>query len=113
MYWKHFLSLSQSWSLIHTGYNELFLKAGAELGLGEGGSEEKEEEEEGRSVRRKRRGERSRGEVAMVGPTEPAVEKRRTEVGHNARVCPWASARPSRMQAPLPPLCSYLLITNN
>ena len=47
MYWKHFLSLSQSWSLIHTGYNELFLKAGAELGLGEGGSEEKEEEEEG------------------------------------------------------------------
>ena len=74
------MSLSQSWSLIHTGYNELFLKAGAELGLGEGGSEEKEEEEEGRSVRRKRRGERSRGEVAMVGPTEPALEKRRTEV---------------------------------
>ena len=47
MYWKHFLSLSQSWSLIHTGYNELFLKAVAELGLGEVGSEEKEEEEEG------------------------------------------------------------------
>ena len=101
------MSLSQSWSLIHTGYNELFLKAGAELGLGEGGSEEREEEE-GRSVRRKRRGERSRGEVAMVGPTEPAVEKRRTEVGHghNARICPWASARSSRMQTPLPPLCS-------
>ena len=97
MYWKHFLSWSQSWSLIHTGYNELFLKAGAELGLGEGGSEEKEEE--GRSVRRKRRGERSRGEVAMVGPTEPALEKRRTEVGPNAsRVCPWASAWPSRMK---------------
>ena len=65
MYWKHFLSLSQSWSLIHTGYNELFLKAGAELGLGEGGSEEKEEEEEGRSVRRNRRGERSRGPVCI------------------------------------------------
>ena len=86
MYWKHFLSLSQSWSLIHTGYNELFLKAGAELGLGLGGSEEKEEEEEGRSVRRNRRGESSRGELAMVGPTEPAVEKRRTEVGPNARI---------------------------
>ena len=63
-------------------------------------------------MRRNKRGESSRGEVAMVGPTEPAVEKRRTEVGPNARICPWASAQPSRMKTPLLTLCSYLLITN-